>query len=323
MTEWYYSDAQRRQHGPVNADTLAALHAAGTLSPDSLVWREGLSEWRPWREMIAEVMSAAPLAAPQEPALPAPDALAELAPTAARRDPWLADPQSDPLSAPLADVSPYAPPTARVEEDQGAVIRGGKVVYAGFWKRFAAYCIDYVVVVALTYAIMIPVALIGAIGIGATASGDNPVASGVGIALLGFGYLLSFLLPLLYFVWMHSSRHQATLGKLAVGIKVVRTDGTRIGFWRAFGRIFATILSTLILFIGWLMAGFTQQKQALHDMVCDTLVVDKWAFTEHPEWQQEGLGTVTIVILVLAGLAVFGFLAMFAVIGAIAGSGLN
>jgi hypothetical protein len=58
-------------------------------------------------------------------------------------------------------------------------------------------------------------------------------------------------------------------------------------------------------------------------MVCDTLVVDKWAFTERPEWQQEGLGTVTIVILVLAGLAVFGFLAMFAVIGAIAGSGLN
>jgi uncharacterized RDD family membrane protein YckC len=197
------------------------------------------------------------------------------------------------------------------------------VVYAGFWKRFAAYCIDYVVVTAITYAVMIPVALIGAIGIGATASADNPVASGVGIALVGLGYLLAVLLPLMYFVWMHSSRHQATLGKLAVGIKVVRTDGTRIGFWRAFGRIFATILSTLILFIGWLMAGFTQQKQALHDMVCDTLVVDKWAFTEHPEWQQEGLGTVTIVILVLAGLAVFGFLAMFAVIGAIAGSGLN
>jgi uncharacterized RDD family membrane protein YckC len=243
-------------------------------------------------------------------------------PADGRSEPWLSMPAAEPL-APLAEASPYAPPTARVEEDQAAVVRGGKVVYAGFWKRFAAYCIDYVVVTAITYAVMIPVAVIGAIGIGASASGDNPVASGVGIALVGLGYLIAILLPLLYFVWMHSSRHQATLGKLAVGIKVVRTDGTRIGFWRAFGRIFATILSTLILFIGWLMAGFTERKQALHDMVCDTLVVDKWAFTEHPEWQQEGLGTVTIVILVLAGLAVFGFLAMFAVIGAIAGSGLN
>lgn len=320
MTEWYYSDAQRQQHGPVNADALAALHAAGTLTPDSLVWREGLSEWRPWREMIAEVISAAAPTAAQEPALPSLDA--PVAPADGRSEPWLSMPAAEPLS-PLAEASPYAPPTARVEEDAAVVVRGGKVVYAGFWKRFAAYCIDYVVVTAITYAVMIPVAVIGAIGIGASASGDNPVASGVGIALVGLGYLIAILMPLLYFVWMHASRHQATLGKLAVGVKVVRTDGTRISFWRAFGRILATILSTLILFIGWLMAGFTQQKQALHDMVCDTLVVDKWAFTEHPEWQQEGLGTVTVVILVLAGLAVFGFLAMFAVIGAIAGSGLN
>lgn len=320
MTEWYYSDAQRQQHGPVNADTLAALHAGGTLTPDSLVWREGLSEWRPWREMIAEVVSGtAPTVAPER-ALPTFDT--PTASTDGRSEPWLSMSTAEPLS-PLAEASPYAPPTARVEEDQAAVVRGGKVVYAGFWKRFAAYCIDYVVVTAITYAVMIPVALVGAIGIGASASGDNPVASGVGIALVGLGYLVAILMPLLYFVWMHASRHQATLGKLAVGIKVVRTDGTRISFWRAVGRIFATILSTLILFIGWLMAGFTQQKQALHDMVCDTLVVDKWAFTEHPEWQQEGLGTVTVVILVLAGLAVFGFLAMFAVIGAIAGSGLN
>lgn len=317
MTEWYYSDAQRQQHGPVNAETLAALHADGTLAPDSLVWREGLSEWRPWREMIAEVVSGAAPTAAREPALASFDA-----PTVSadgRNEPWLAEP----LSAPLAEVSPYAPPTARVEEDHAAVVRGGKVVYAGFWKRFAAYCIDYVVVTAITYAVMIPVALVGAIGVGAAASGDNPVASGLGLALLGLGYLFAFLMPLLYFAWMHASRHQATLGKLAVGVKVVRADGTRISFWRAVGRIFATILSTLILFIGWLMAGFTERKQALHDMVCDTLVVDKWAFTEHPEWQQEGLGTVTVVILVLAGLAVFGFLAMFAVIGAIAGSGLN
>lgn len=71
--------------------------------------------------------------------------------------------------------------------------------------------------------------------------------------------------------------------------------------------------------IGFIMAAFTERKQALHDMMCDTLVVDKWAFTEHPELQQRGLGTVTIVILVLAALAMVAlFGVMIAMIGVIA-----
>ena len=110
---------------------------------------------------------------------------------------------------------------------------------------------------------------------------------------------------------------------MAVGIKLVRGDGERVSFWRAFGRLFATILSSLILMIGYLMAGFTERKQALHDMVCDTLVVDKWAYTDHPEWQREELGTVTIVILVLAGLAVFGMIALFATLGAMLAGGIR
>jgi uncharacterized RDD family membrane protein YckC len=110
---------------------------------------------------------------------------------------------------------------------------------------------------------------------------------------------------------------------MAVGIKLVRTDGERVSFWRAFGRLFATILSSLILMIGYLMAGFTERKQALHDMVCDTLVVDKWAYTDHPEWQREELGTVTIVILVLMGLAMLGLFALFATLGAMLAGGIR
>ena len=80
------------------------------------------------------------------------------------------------------------------------------------------------------------------------------------------------------------------------------SNGERITIARGIGRYFAAMLSGLILCIGYLMAAFTERKQSLHDMICDTLVVDKWAFTDHPEWQQRGLGTVTIVILALFGL---------------------
>ena len=122
---------------------------------------------------------------------------------------------------------------------------------------------------------------------------------------------------------MHSSGNQASLGKMAIGIKVVRTDGSRISFWRAFGRYWALIPSAIILGIGYLMAAFTDRKQALHDMICDTLVVDKWAYTDRPEWQREDLGVVAIVVLALAGLLVFGMFALFATMMLAATSGFN
>ena len=71
---------------------------------------------------------------------------------------------------------------------------------------------------------------------------------------------------------------------------------------------------------GYLMAAFTQRKQALHDLICGTLVVDKWAYTHHPERQRRELGTITWVILVLGGLlALLGLLAMGALIAALGG----
>jgi uncharacterized RDD family membrane protein YckC len=65
----------------------------------------------------------------------------------------------------------------------------------------------------------------------------------------------------------------ATPGKMALGLKVVRPDGGPVDLGRAFGRYFAKILSTMILGIGYIMAGFDSEKRALHDMICGTRVV--------------------------------------------------
>ena len=309
MTEWYYSDAQRTQHGPVSAADLAALHTKGQLPAETLVRREGMSEWKPWREMIREVIAGdAPGDARAEALVKA----AEAAPDDGAYRPYA-----------VAEPSPYAPPQARVEEAR-AVVHGGRVVYAGFWKRVAASFIDSFITTALSYIVQIPLMMIFGVSMVGMAGGDDPFASGAGIAMIGLIYVVSIGIPLLYFSWMHSSTHQASLGKMAVGIKVVRSNGERISFWRAFGRYWAMIPSALILLIGYLMAGFTERKQALHDMISDTLVVDKHAYTDHPEWQREELGTVTIVILALAGLAVFGMIALIAAMGVmLAGSGIR
>jgi uncharacterized RDD family membrane protein YckC len=72
---------------------------------------------------------------------------------------------------------------------------------------------------------------------------------------------------------MESSAKGGTLGKMAIGIMVTDMTGNRISFGRATGRYFAKILSQMILMIGFLMAGFTQQKQALHDILAGCLVV--------------------------------------------------
>jgi uncharacterized RDD family membrane protein YckC len=309
MTEWYYSDATRTQRGPVGAADLAALHTKGLLPAETLVWREGMAAWKPWSEMIREVIVGG---APDNPRAEALVQAAEAAPQDGAYRPYA-----------IAERSPYAPPKANVEESL-SVVQGGPVVYAGFWKRVAASFIDSFVTTALSYIVQIPLMLLFGVGMAGLGNSADPFGTGVGVAMLVMIYAVSICIPLLYFSWMHSSSNQASLGKMAVGIKVVRGNGERISFWRAFGRYWAMIPSAIIVFIGFIMAGLTERKQALHDMISDTLVVDKWAYTDHPEWQREELGTVTVVILVLVGLLTAGLLVMFAAMGVmLAGSGLR
>lgn len=122
--------------------------------------------------------------------------------------------------------------------------------YAGFWMRFGAVIIDAIVVST-------GIALISAVSFGAA---TVP-------AVFGGAWI--------YEAWMLSSEWQATLGKRALGIIVTGLDGGRISFARATGRHFAKWISALLLFIGYIMAAFTERKQALHDMMAETLVVNK------------------------------------------------
>jgi uncharacterized RDD family membrane protein YckC len=135
------------------------------------------------------------------------------------------------------------------------------MTYAGFWLRLVAYLIDWVIVEVVVWAATFVVAAGGS-----DEETMNLVAGGIGL-----------LLGLLYWAILESSPRQATLGKMAVGLKVTDLQGNRISFARAIGRTLAKLLSTLIFMIGWLMAGWTEKKQGLHDKIAGTLVVKKGA----------------------------------------------
>lgn len=304
MNQWYYADAQRQRHGPVEDRDIRALYQRGELTDDSLVWREGLSQWTALSAMAEELE----LHTTRPAVTGGIDLRADLSAIANG-------------TAPLPGTgggtqSPYAAPTLNTAG--GAINHDGPVVHAGLWRRFAASIIDGLVTSVASYIVLIPLGLV--LGIGMDQLVGNSASAGSVLFVIA-QYALGIGIPAFYFGWMHSSASQASLGKMAVGIKVARSSGEAISFARAIGRYFAYTVFTLVtcglgVLISGLMVAFSQNKQALHDMICDTIVVDRWAFTEQPEQQKEGLDTVTMVVLALFGLLVVGGIVLAILAGA-------
>jgi uncharacterized RDD family membrane protein YckC len=142
--------------------------------------------------------------------------------------------------------------------------------YGGFWIRVVARVIDGVTIgIAQACIALMFFGTFGAQFIpGVTRSAP------VGLRL-GFQFL-SYAIAIVYEV-MFLRYQGATLGKMALGLKVVRSNGGSLGWGISVGRYFMHVISALILLIGDIMAGFDNEKRALHDRVCDTRVIYKRA----------------------------------------------
>lgn len=154
------------------------------------------------------------------------------------------------------------------------------LVYAGFWLRFVAYIMDSAIV--SVFAGIVIVILVLATGVGAVLRNlpDNPNPDAIWQARFVLTLVVlcigAFIGVWLYYAGMESSRYQGTLGKIALGIMVTDMQLRPVSFGRASGRFFAKLVTGLIpLWIGYLMAGFTAKKQALHDMIAGCLVMRK------------------------------------------------
>jgi uncharacterized RDD family membrane protein YckC len=142
-----------------------------------------------------------------------------------------------------------------------------RAAYAGFWRRFAAYAIDYVLV------------LLGGIVLGALVIRAGIVEDGTQ-GLFTLWLLVGYFL---YCTLLESSAWQATAGKRFIGIKVVNRHGERISFARAAARFVAKVLSVLTLFVGYFLIVVTTRRQALHDLIAGTLVTHDGT-RRRPSW---------------------------------------
>ena len=121
-----------------------------------------------------------------------------------------------------------------------------KQIYAGFWVRFIAGIIDFIIL-WIIYIILLIIPIIG--------------------------WIFSFFVSWLYFAIQQSSSKQATLGMRALDIKITDEKHGKISFWRASGNYFVVYFSGLLIFIGFLMIAFTKRKQGLHNIISRTLCI--------------------------------------------------
>ena len=169
-----------------------------------------------------------------------------------------------PPPRPESLVNPYRSQAAQSVE--GAPVQAASAaVYAGFWMRFLAVFIDMLLLVVGQLFITIPLGIM--VGLAAPNATSAEQVSGV------LGFFVGLIINWLYSALLISSAKQATVGKMAMGLKVTDMSGGRITFARASGRFFGQYLSALPLLLGYFIQPFTERRQALHDLLVGTVVV--------------------------------------------------
>lgn len=255
--EWYYAVGGQRV-GPVSQADFDRLAHEGVIKPDTLVWRQGLAAWQPLSSVAA---GAGEAGAP--PTLG--DDGTEMCAVSGKRYPRREMIQFEGkwISAEHRD--------AYFQRIREGVIQPGNVVYAGFWRRLVAKIVDGIViwVVSMIVNVLLVFVFFGSFNIAAQADPKNLTPF---LLFQGFSVLLNIAMALAYSIFF-IRRFNATPGKMALGLKLLRADGTSLSVGRIVGRYFAEMISSIILFIGYILAAFDEQKRALHDHICDTRVV--------------------------------------------------
>jgi len=145
--------------------------------------------------------------------------------------------------------------------------------YAGFWIRVGAKLIDSIIMGFVSMLILVPMVFMITQMDFVSFDDTNPNDYGVVIFILVF-YAITISLQVFYPTFF-VGKYAATPGKMMLGLQVIRPDGERVSYLRAFGRFWAEMLSAMAMYIGYIMVGFDEEKKSLHDLICDTRVIYK------------------------------------------------
>jgi uncharacterized RDD family membrane protein YckC len=260
--KWYYVE-QGQQTGPVSDEQLAELVRSGKINPGTLVWHEGLPEWRPYAQATGSGENFNANAG--TPAAGSTSKTSE----AVCAECGKIFPVDEMIRHGNARICANCKPVFMQKLAEGAQLNTGDLNYAGFWIRAGAKILDGLIIgvpMMVVYFILIfPI-------ITSSRGSSTPPQLGALPFLLQFGMIFVNMAYQIFFL----GKYGATLGKMACKIKVVNADGGKIGYGRAAGRFFAELLSGIICYIGYIIAGFDNpQKRALHDHICNTRVIYK------------------------------------------------
>src|SRR5581483_626160 len=215
--EWYYADAGQRV-GPIDEADLQALYTSGRVKPDTLVWKAGMPEWQPF--------SAA------QPVFGAQSGNGQFCTECGRQCA-----SNDLLAFGAAHVCADCKEIffQRVRE-RGSVVAAGIpfLLYAGFWIRLLAVFIDGLILGVIFSLLEMVVFLIPGRGIFRNLQNApmSPAEAGLILGGLAISYLVFFAATIAYQSWF-VARRGGTPGKLAVGLRVVRSDGASLTLGRS------------------------------------------------------------------------------------------
>jgi uncharacterized RDD family membrane protein YckC len=177
-----------------------------------------------------------------------------------------------PPPLPGAPAAPARPMMAAAPGAAGVVITG-PMEYAGFWLRFAAVLVDGLILMCC-FVVFWVIMLLASFVVGLIAGAVPILGMICGLILFAVYLAVAIAAPWYYFAKQESSPQMSTIGKRVLGLQVVDLQGQRISFMKATGRHFGKILSSF-LYIGFIMAAFTEKKQGLHDILAGCLVIKK------------------------------------------------
>lgn len=260
---WYYAEGNE-QVGPISKADLFDLVRQKQIDAHTKVWRPGMEQWVKLGQLVKKQNDNGGRPSEKAPAGANVVAFPQANESAGCSECGQAFPTTEMIRFQDNWVCARCKPTFLQKLKEGVQL-SSQMDFAGFWLRFAAIFLDGLILGGINFILQLPLTfLIGA-------SGEN-------MALM-FTYqtinmLIGVAVPAGYTTWF-LGKYAATPGKMACKIKVVRADGSPIGYGRALGRHFAKWLSWMILMIGFIMAAFDDEKRTLHDRICDTRVVKK------------------------------------------------
>jgi uncharacterized RDD family membrane protein YckC len=266
---WYYANAGR-QEGPVNEADFKVLTQNGTITSNTLVWREGMTDWALFSTLQTPAIGTG--LPPIQPGAAVPPGQVQCAECRRFFTP------DEVIQIHHRSICANCKPMFLQKLQEGAFsastapVQG--MVYAEFWQRAVAYIIDYVILQTIQWIFVVPAFFIMGY-MGSRGGGASGAMSGAMLLFQIAVSLGSMLLAMTYTVFF-LRRYAATPGKMVFKLVVVRANGSRLTTGRCFARYFASVLSALVCCIGYLLPLFDEpMRRALHDHLCDTRVIIK------------------------------------------------